>query len=249
MFSIVFPIAPSRLSLFKNTKTMYDSYPQVKEFIILTLHFDEVEKYLIDNGLTKNVTLIEYDLDVFTNPAMALNIGVRNSNYDHIIITSPEVMPKTNVLPQLETILGKNVVCQVFDQSEDGREYSLVNNNHRGQDPSMYFLAMFNKSDIETINGWDEGFMKGYAIEDVDFGGRWMRAGLPFEVREDIQAIHQYHRRSETINNGEAINAQLFYDNRDNNIIYCEHGLVSNGIDKSNPKYKSYKVLRTHIWE
>lgn len=241
MFSIVFPIAPNRLELFKNSKRVYDSYPQSKEFVILTLHFDEVEKYLIDNDLTKDVTLIEYDLDVFTNPAMALNIGVRNAEYSHIIITSPEVMPKTNVLPQLETLLGSNVICQVFDQSEGGQEYSLVSTKHRGHDPSMYFLAMFNKADIETINGWDEEFMKGYAIEDVDFGGRWMRAGLPFIVRDDIQAVHQYHPRSETVHNGEAINAQLFYDNRDNNVIYCEHGIAADNKNKS--------ILRTRTWK
>ena len=248
MFSIVFPIAPNRLELFKNSKKIYDSYPQDKEFIILTLHFNEVEKYLIDNNLTKNVTLIEYNLDIFTNPSMALNIGVRNSKYNHIIITSPEVMPKTNVLPQLETLLGNNVICQVFDQSADGREFSLVNKNHRGHDPSMYFLAMFNKSDVEAINGWDEEFMKGYAIEDIDFGGRWIRAGLPFEVREDIQAVHQYHPRSETIHNGEAINAQLFYDNRDNNVIYCKNGLITDNIIKDSPIYKNKYILRTHIW-
>lgn len=249
MFSIVFPIAPSRLDLFKNTKAIYDSYPQIKEFIIMTLHFDEVEKYLIDNNLTKDVTLIEYNLDLFTNPSMALNIGVRNANYDHIIITSPEVIPKTNVLPQLEPLIGNNIVCQVFDQHTDGSEHSLVNKNHRGENPGMYFLAMFNKSDIEKINGWDEGFMKGYAIEDIDFGGRWVRAGLPFEVREDIQAVHQYHPRTETVNNGEAINAQLFYDNRDNNVTYCQNGLATDDIKKDNPLYKEKYVLRTRIWK
>lgn len=249
MFSVIFPIAPNRLELFRNSKRVYDSYPQQKEFIIMTLHFDEVEKFLIDNDLTKDVTLIEYDLDKFTNPSMALNIGVRNANYSHIIVTSPEVMPKTNVMPQLETVLGKNIVCQVFDKSAGGQEYSLVNNNHRGHDPSMYFLAMFNKADIEQINGWDEGFMRGYSIEDVDFGGRWVRAGLPFEVREDIQAVHQYHPRSETINNGEAINAQLFYDNRDNNVIVCQDGLVKDNLKASDADYAKYKVLRTHSWK
>lgn len=248
MFSIVFPIALNRLELFKNSKNIYDKYPQQKEFVILTLDFDKVEAFLIDNNLTKDVTLIEYDLAKFTNPALAFNIGVRNAKYNQIIITSPEVKPKTNVLPQLETLLGHNVICQVFDQSAGGQEYSLVNKNHRGHDPSMYFLAMFNKSDIEAINGWDENFMLGYAIEDVDFGARWMRAGLPFEVREDIQAVHQYHPRSETINNGEAINAQLFYDNRDNNVIYCQNGLVADDIDKNNPLYKTKRILRTHIW-
>lgn len=228
MFSIITPISPSRLDQFKNTKRRYDEFKQVKEFLVITIQPEEVEKYMTEHNLMKDVRIIPYQLEVFTNPSMALNIGVRESKYSNLIITSPEVLPKTNVLDQLEQKIGSNVICQVFDQDSKGQweQYSLVNKSHRGQDPSMYFLAMFNKPDVEKINGWDEDFMKGYAIEDVDFGGRWVRAGLPFEIDEDIQAIHQYHPRSETIPNGEAINAQLFYDNRDNGVTYCKNGII-----------------------
>jgi GT2 family glycosyltransferase len=89
----------------------------------------------------------------------------------------------------------------------------------------MYFLAMFNKSDIEKINCWDEEFMKGYAYEDNDFGARWVRAGIPFEIVEEIKGFHQYHPRSETIHGGMVINQQHFYDNTDNNITYCKNGI------------------------
>jgi predicted glycosyltransferase involved in capsule biosynthesis len=71
---------------------------------------------------------------------------------------------------------------------------SLVHKGFRDMTPAMYFLAMFNKRDIEAINGWDEAFMQGYAYEDDDFGQRWVRAGLPFQLREDIQGVHQYHQ-------------------------------------------------------
>lgn len=227
MFSIITPIAPSRLEQFRNTKKKYDEFPQEKEFLVVTIHQEEVEKYLIENGLMNDVRIIPYHLEVFTNPAVALNIGVKEAKFDNIIITSPEVLPITNVLEQLEKKIGKNVVCQVFDQNKNGawKQFSLVNTEHRGENPGMYFLAMFNKSDILAINGWDEDFMQGYACEDIDFGGRWVRAGLPFEVDNDIKAMHQYHPRSETVHNGEAINAQLFYNNRDNGVTYCKNGI------------------------
>lgn len=221
------PIDTNRLEQFKQTKLVYDTYPQIKEFIMPTRSYDKVLEYMTENDLMKDVRLIPYTHDLGFNPSKALNIGVRSSKYDNIIITSPEVKPMTDVLPQLEGFIGKNVVCQVFDAKEDGTlGISLVNKIYRADDPSMYFLAMFNKPDIYKINGWDEDFMKGYAYEDNDFGARWKRAGLPFEINEEIKAFHQYHPRSETIPNGLVTNQQHFYNNTDDNITYCKNGII-----------------------
>lgn len=226
MFSIVMPIDTNRLEQFTKTKRVYDTYPQEKEFILPTRSYDEIYRYLEENNLLKDVKLIPYELEVFTSPVMAFNIAVRNAKYEHIIITSPETIPLTDVLPELEQLLGKNVVCQVFDQNEDGTMgISLVNKIFRGDDPGMYFLAMFNKSDIEKINGWDMEFMNGYAYDDNDFGARWKRAGIPFEINEDIKALHQWHPRYETIHGGLNRSARHFQENTDNNITYCKNGL------------------------
>lgn len=84
---------------------------------------------------------------------------------------------------------------------------------------------MFNKSDIEKINGWDNAFMNGYAYEDTDFGSRWVRAGISFVVSDDIRAIHQYHERKDTVPNGLQTNYDNFRHNLDNHITYCENGL------------------------
>jgi len=86
-------------------------------------------------------------------------------------------------------------------------------------------LTWITPEDIETINGWDEEFMKGYAYEDNDFGDRWVRAGLPFEVHDEIKAVHQYHPRSETIKGGTATNMQLYHDNTDKGVTKCLNGL------------------------
>lgn len=225
MFSIIMPMDDDRLEQFANTKRVYDAMPQKKEFIIPTRKEFQVARYLEEHNLMKDVRLIPYTVKVGFNCSKALNIGVRNAKYEHIIITSPEVKPTTDVLGQLSEVLGKNIVCEVSDQDENGNLTILVSKIYRGDDPSMYFLAMFNKKDIEKINGWDEEFMKGYAYEDNDFGARWVRAGIPFEIREDIKAVHQYHPRSETIPNGASTNQQHFHDNTDNGVTYCEKGL------------------------
>lgn len=226
MFSLIMPIDSNRLEQFKVTKRAYDKMPQVKEFVMPTRSYDKVQEYLEKHNLTKGVKLIPYEHKVGFNPSKPLNIGVRNARYDHIIITCPEVLPETDVLHQLEGFLGQNVVCQVIDQNEDGSKGNiLVSRLFRSDTPAMYFLAMFNKSDIEAINGWDEDFMKGYAWEDNDFGDRWVRAGLPFKVVDEIRAVHQYHPRSETIPDGYNINAKKLQENTENAIVRCKNGL------------------------
>lgn len=225
MFSIVTPLDTNRLEQFKETKRVYDDSPQKKEFVVPTRNAHKVMDYLESNGLTKDVRVIPYTHEHGFNPSMALNLGVRKSKYDHIVITSPEVKPMTDVLAQFEESLGKNLICQVFDQDEQGNLTVLVSNGFRSESPAMYFLALFNKGDIEKINGWDEEFMKGYAYEDNDFGARWNRAGLPFEIREDIQAVHQYHPRGETIPGGLSTNLEIFNRNNAQGIVRCKKGL------------------------
>lgn len=225
MFSIIMPLDPNRLEQFKVTKKLYDQMPQDKEFLIPTRNPDEVREYLQDYGLMGLVRLLPYEHDKGFNPSKALNIGVRAAHYDNIIITSPEVKPTTDVLEQLSHLLDKNVLCQVHDQDQEGNLKVLVCDGYRSADPGMYFLAMFRKEDIKKINGWDEEFMNGYAYEDNDFGERWVRAGLPFEMHDEIQAVHQYHPRSETLPGGMAINLQHFHDNRDAGVTFCKNGL------------------------
>lgn len=225
MFSIIAPIDTNRLTQFTETKRVYDSFPEEHEIILPTRSYEKVFEYLEQNDLMKNVRLIPYEHEIGFNPSKALNLGVRAAKYDNIIITSPEVKPTTDVLKQLSECLDKNVVCQVFDQGENGDLKTLVCQGYRSDYPAMYFLACFRREDIEAINGWDEDFMKGYAYEDNDFGERWVRAGLPFEIRDDIQAVHQYHPRGETIKGGLSINLEKFNWNTNNNVTRCKNGL------------------------
>lgn len=225
MFSIIMPLDINRLQQFRESKLIYDDFTEPREFIIPTRDYEQVSYFLKNNNLIRDVKIAPYYHKEGFNPSKALNIGTRWAKYQNIIITSPEVKPTTKVLTQLSELLDKNVVCQVFDQAENGNLTSLVHNTYRSDTPAMYFLAMFHKKAIEKINGWDENFMDGYAYEDNDFGERWVRAKIPFEIHDEIQAIHLYHPRGETTPNGLAINNQHFLDNRDNNVIRPENGL------------------------
>lgn len=221
----------NRLKQFTVTKRLYDEMPQKKEFIILTRSFSEVKKYLLDNDLMNNVRLIEYQVESGFNPSRAFNLGVTNAKYDNIIITSPEVKPSSDVLAQLSECLDKNIICGTWDEDADGNLTVLVSKDYRAHSPWGYFLAMFRREDIEKINGWDEDFMNGYAYEDNDFGERWNRAGLPFEIREDIIGVHQFHPRTETITGGTTTNLEKFNANNANGITYCKNGLFRDTIN------------------
>ncbi|OGL36636.1 hypothetical protein A3F38_00410 [Candidatus Saccharibacteria bacterium RIFCSPHIGHO2_12_FULL_48_21] len=226
MFSIITPLDPNRLEQFKVTKQVYDAMPQKKEFLIPTRNYGEVLEYLNEHGLNKDVKLFPYSVEEGFNVSKALNLATRNASFPQIIITSPEIKPLTPVLDELEKIIGTNVICKVYDENEKGKIVrTLVRTGKRSESPRMYFLAMFNKADVEKINGWDEDFLKGYAYEDDDFGARWNRTGLPFIVRDDIEAIHQYHPRSETIPNGLEINKKKLEENNANGVIRPKNGL------------------------
>jgi hypothetical protein len=220
------PMDPNRFEQFKKVKKVYDSFPQEKEFLIPTRNANKVIDFLRENGLTKDVRVVPYTVEKGFNPSLALNLGVLHAQYETVIITSPEVMPTTDVLNQFSELEGKNVLAQVFDTDKDNNiTISLINSRFRNDSPGIYFLAMFNKQDIEKINGFDLAFMDGYAWEDTDFGNRWVRASIPFEIHDEIQGVHLYHERSETIPDGWNINAMRTIYNNNNHVVIPERGL------------------------
>ena len=219
------PIDDNRLEQFVRTKLVYDSFPETKEFVMPTRTYKTCRAFMKKHKLLKDVRLIPYEIETGFNPTKALNLAVRESNYDHLVVTGPEVKPTTQILEQFSKNINKNIICQVFDQDENGNLTSLVNEHYRNTSPQPYFLALFQKSNIEQINGWDENFMGGYAYEDNDFGDRWIRAGIPFEIREYIQATHLYHPRLETVPGGLGVNQALYNKNQSEGVVKCKNGL------------------------
>lgn len=226
MYSFVFPMDSNRLTQFAVTKRAYDQMPQIKEFVILTREKPAVSAYLKEHDLLKDVRLLPYTVERGFNPSRAFNIGVTKAKYDRIIITSPEVKPETDVLAQFDELPGENVLAQVSDETADGKREVLISSGFRSDSPAMYFLAVFNKKDIASINGWDEEFMNGYAYEDNDFGERWKRAGLPWRIADDIRAVHQYHPRTETIGGGSTVNFEQFQKNNNHGTVWVDNGMV-----------------------
>lgn len=217
MLSVIIP-CDNRWTLLEKTMEAYhrlhDSDTIARtEFIVITRAKVGKPK-MIDR-------LIPYSFDSKEcNPAMALNIGLKEAKNVNVVITCPEVMPTTPVLEQFSHYAGSNVLAQVF---EDGSP--LISTTHRREFPGLYFLAMYNKIEIiNRLNGWDEDFMAGTGWEDTDFGERFKRAGMCYSIKDDIQAIHQKHERNS--NPFTSVNQSIFERNNSLNSIKAKNGFV-----------------------
>lgn len=221
-FSFVIPCEKNRYDMFVRTYQQYKSFGFPKdmryEFLLISRTLDPI--------ILPDIRVIKYHFEGENfNPAKAFNIGVNHSIYENIIITSPEILPVSNVLGQFRLLERGNYICQVFDQMEDGTiKDILVNSTYRSQTPAMYFLALFKKEDLIFINGWDESFMQGFAWEDIDFGERFSRAGLKFRALDNVQAIHMYHPRNYMVS-GWNVNATILEINNRNQVVTCKNGL------------------------
>lgn len=231
-FSIVIPCETDRVEFLKDLIDIYTKHNNI-EIVVPT------RTIFPDNLPDVNVIKYEYksfgSFPEFFCVSQAWNIGVKNSKYDNIIITGPETIPTTDAIDQLSALKRGNYVCQVFRQKKKKNNTwfnkSIVNSGFRAGKPSMHFLACFKKEDILAVNGWDETFSHGYAHEDEDFGERFVRAGLEFEVRDEIQAIHRWHPVPEGLRVKEAkmINRFYFEENIRNKVTFCKKGIIQDG--------------------
>ena len=193
--SVIVPCETDRVPLLEKSIEAYEKFgiPEDFEFII-------VSRTIKPNQLKFKHRLINYDWDLtpnIFNPSLAFNLGVKAAKHDNIVITCPEVKPFTDCFRQLKNLPRGNYVCTVWDLNEkEERVQPLVSKDYRTSHPGFYFLALYKKEDIETINGWDLNFMYGWAWDDNDFGERFARAHLPFEILNDVCAEHQYHKRA-----------------------------------------------------
>lgn len=222
--SIVIPVDKNRLDLLNKSLDKYFEFdfPRNVEILLITR---SITSDMLELGDCIRIIPYTWNESTFSQ-SMALNLGIRAARYDSIIVTSPEVMPKTNVLVQLYQLIGKNIVCQVFDCNEDGSvAMSLVNKDFRSATPAMHFLGMFNKQDLIKINGWSLDYIRGNGwCDDDDFGDRFMKAGLSFEMHDEIQALHQWHPRSFNTNECD-INRGIYNIQAASNRFYAERGL------------------------
>ena len=228
-------IKSDRRELLKNTLKKYEELLRDRteevEFIIVSRTIFDL-RFLDGINLTLRLLIYQHDDREGFAPSKAFNLGIQQALADYIAITSPEVIPITNVIEQFFKLPKANYICKCIDQNQNGTlGMTLVDSKFRSSSPEMYFLAFYRKEDILKINGWDEEFMYGFGWEDNDFGSRFMRAGLKFNVRDDMVALHQYHPRIDLdiSNSREKFNknCQIFIKNNSDKLIRCQKGIFN----------------------
>lgn len=216
MLSFIIPCEDSRKDYLLSALIKYQGmkYAADCEFLIVTHSLQPIKDF-------SNVTTImipKINLP-WINPCQSFNEGVKLAKNKYIVITGPEMLPVTDVIPQLMSeIDNDSVVCRVYEDKGD-----ISNSNLRCEHPGFYFLAMYKAEHIWDINGWDEDFLYGIGYDDNDFGERWIRAGHKHKMVDYIIAYHRSHTRADSF--GLPTNAHLLNRNRTRG-PKCLNGLV-----------------------
>ena len=180
------------------------------EIIVVNDGMDDETKNVCD--LYKNKLNIKYIFSghrnvktlVSRSPAIPLNIGIKNSEGDIIILTCPEIYHLNDGINNIVKPLIENcnyLIIPEFMYFDDSGKYTddLLKNlngdlnkcSNNKNDVQMPFLMGIWKDQIINIGGYDEDFI-GYAAEDNDFVDR-LKLNKCVYHRVDAKAVHLYH--------------------------------------------------------
>jgi len=175
------------------------------ELLSITLQFDWVP-----------TLVLAYNREPCYNPAEMFNIGVAASGGEHVILTNPEIMHKTDILAGLDNQPDEQyTVCAC--SSDDPRAPWYAHSVHAPS--ALHFCSCLSKKLYRTTGGFDEAFVDGIACEDNDFVERVRYAGIPVVIADDLLVHHQNHDRSYFLDRNEwyrlrAINGAILQRNR-----------------------------------
>lgn len=142
--------------------------------------------------------------EIAKNPCVPINHGVKVSHGDVIVITGPDILHNTPVLPKMLQELhrtGENgyvlAACWYERENEWHCHSSLIDQNgwHRcgvkqPKGSGFHFCAMFNRSLWDKSGGFDERYRDGVGYDDPDWVNRVAKAGAVFRMRDDLIVEH-----------------------------------------------------------
>lgn len=144
---------------------------------------------------------------VWRVPGFAMNIGVKHSSGDILIIGCAEMFHNNDTIAKLVPPILDNpklLGIPVGKDDRDGAFLEYINNNDGTSDPDIYdkcvdlnvklpFLMALHRSQYFTIGGYDEDFV-GMAYDDNDFIQRLLSNGCNY-CQTDASTVHLYHPR------------------------------------------------------
>lgn len=145
----------------------------------------------IYTGLTKR------SVNDWRVPGFALNIGVKKSKSEIIIISCAEIIHLKDCLRSiLEPVIEDEMALGIPLGFDDPGKYDIEKRNCQGLPPlnvKLPFLMAMRRQRFLEIGGYDEDYL-GIGREDVDIVDRLLNRGCYFEVVDAI-CVHKKHKR------------------------------------------------------
>lgn len=158
------------------------------------------------------------------NPAVALNTAIGAAEGGLLIMSPPECYPLAdNVKMSQEILKGGQRKAAVFGKAlgmpqtaantmkggvwlpkNEGETYAKIpekqfaiwSSKEMGVLRAIPFFMAFRKEDHQTINGFDEEYVRGYGGEDRDYTTRLRLSGVEHLWDDRCVVLHQWHPRT-----------------------------------------------------
>jgi len=175
-------------------------------------------------------------------PGMCLNIGVKQSDGDIIMLCCPEIFHLNNTIDILTKAVIENPKSMCIPDGRDdlnpGTFLNYINEHNGDYDENMFnvapkvatiypFLMGMSRQVFTEVGGYDEAMgaysMKGNikiynsCYDDSDLTYRLKRNGVNYVEKLDAKMIHLYHPR------GNAKGPLFMVGHRHNKIIFNQH--------------------------
>lgn len=130
--------------------------------------------------------------------SLARNIGVKHASHERIVTCEPELIFRTDVISQFQVLAEEDP-----DRVISAGNVVFLPAEWQGGDPPpgcqvaigwvAPYAALYRKSWLEEVGGWDEGFPGSWGWDDTDLLTRLRLAGHGQNRALEIEALHQFH--------------------------------------------------------
>lgn len=225
-------------------------YWKRKEALFLTLDSyiryyskDEIEIIIIDDGgndiqeedfhhISIPLRIIHYEKkDIAKNPCIPINIGVSCANGEMILLTNPEIIHCSKILPimkkELEELGEKGFIsaaCWDVDRQKWFAHTSItpMQNRRMGRmdipkNSSLHFCSLMYKKFFNEVSGFHEVYRDGQGFEDNDFLWILDKNGGIFKTLDHC-VTHHFNTKTNWPIDGHAKNKKIYEERWENKL-------------------------------
>lgn len=159
---------------------------------------DETEGVCAELSDRLPVRYVYHDNPGATICSQARNVGVRLAASDTIVTCEPEIVFVTDVLAQLLALHDEHPRCVVSAGRIHHAQGAQSWQDAAALPPTAIgwvapYAALYKRSWIARVGGWDESFPGPWGWDDTDLLTRLRLSGIGQRIAVDIEAVHLWH--------------------------------------------------------